>query len=115
LWGRRTRRKGKGGRVQQQGIVVVTIRRIQRTMGATQGEEEEEMDVFARYGASRPTDVPLRDDLLPSSSESTNTVPLSSIVIYVDPMDGTREFVEGRLGNVQCLIGITVDVVSWSY
>merc|ERR1711862_624883 len=25
---------------------------------------------------------------------------------YVDPLDGTREFVEGRLENVACLIGI---------
>jgi 3'-phosphoadenosine 5'-phosphosulfate (PAPS) 3'-phosphatase len=31
---------------------------------------------------------------------------LDEIVCYVDPLDGTREFVEGRLSNVQCLIGL---------
>jgi len=30
-----------------------------------------------------------------------------SPIFYQQPMDGTREFVEGRLNNVQCLIGIT--------
>ncbi len=30
---------------------------------------------------------------------------LDDIVVYVDPLDGTREFVEGRLDNVQCLVG----------
>jgi len=30
---------------------------------------------------------------------------LSQLVLFVDPLDGTREFVEGRLDNVQCLIG----------
>mmetsp|Transcript_12214 Transcript_12214/g.17823 ORF Transcript_12214/g.17823 Transcript_12214/m.17823 type:complete len:349 (+) Transcript_12214:329-1375(+) len=30
---------------------------------------------------------------------------LTEVIVYVDPLDGTREFVEGRLENVQCLIG----------
>ncbi|KAL7491265.1 hypothetical protein ACHAWT_000664, partial [Skeletonema menzelii] len=30
---------------------------------------------------------------------------LNHLVLYVDPLDGTREFVEGRFDNVQCLIG----------
>ena len=30
---------------------------------------------------------------------------MKHLVLYVDPLDGTREFVEGRLDNVQCLIG----------
>lgn len=33
-------------------------------------------------------------------------LPLDEITIFVDPLDGTREFVEGRLQNVACLIGI---------
>ena len=41
---------------------------------------------------------------IPSDLQS---LPLSSIQIFVDPVDGTREFVEGRLQNVQTLIGIT--------
>ena len=33
-------------------------------------------------------------------------VPLEEITIFVDPLDGTREFVEGRVENVACLVGI---------
>lgn len=31
---------------------------------------------------------------------------LRDVVVFVDPVDGTREFVEGRLEAVQCLIGV---------
>ena len=40
-----------------------------------------------------------------TSATATTTTP--EIIIFIDPMDGTREFVEGRIQNVQCLIGIT--------
>jgi 3'-phosphoadenosine 5'-phosphosulfate (PAPS) 3'-phosphatase len=33
-------------------------------------------------------------------------IPIEELAIFVDPLDGTREFVEGRLQNVACLIGI---------
>ena len=33
-------------------------------------------------------------------------VPLDEITVFIDPLDGTREFVEGRLWNVSCLVGI---------
>lgn len=33
----------------------------------------------------------------------------SRITIFVDPLDGTREFVEGRLDNCQVLVGIAID------
>ena len=33
---------------------------------------------------------------------------MDAVTIYVDPLDGTREFVEGRLTNVQSLVGIAV-------
>jgi 3'-phosphoadenosine 5'-phosphosulfate (PAPS) 3'-phosphatase len=36
------------------------------------------------------------------------TVPANDIVIFIDPVDGTREFVEGRLDAVQNLIGISI-------
>ena len=32
---------------------------------------------------------------------------LSDVIVFVDPVDGTREFVEGRLGACQNLIGIS--------
>ena len=34
--------------------------------------------------------------------------PLEAITVFVDPLDGTREFVEGRVHNVQTLVGIAV-------
>ena len=30
------------------------------------------------------------------------------MIVFVDPLDGTREFVEGRVWNVQVLVGIAV-------
>ena len=32
---------------------------------------------------------------------------MNVLTVFVDPLDGTREFVEGRLPNVQSLIGVT--------
>ena len=34
---------------------------------------------------------------------------MEDVCVFVDPVDGTREFVEGRLENCQCLIGISVN------
>lgn len=36
-------------------------------------------------------------------------VPLSSVTVYVDPLDGTYEYKEGRYEMVTTLIGIAVD------
>jgi len=54
----------------------------------------------------------LRTDLLDHLT-NTNTynidddkIPMDELTIFVDPLDGTREFVEGRIENVACLIGI---------
>jgi 3'-phosphoadenosine 5'-phosphosulfate (PAPS) 3'-phosphatase len=46
------------------------------------------------------------DKNLLSVVENDELVPLDELTIFVDPLDGTREFVEGRLQNVACLIGI---------
>ena len=37
-----------------------------------------------------------------------STVPFSDITVFVDPLDGSREFVEGRVSNCQCLIGVSL-------
>ena len=47
----------------------------------------------------------LRNDLLADLAQDED-IPLEELAIFVDPLDGTREFVEGRLSNVACLIGI---------
>lgn len=35
-------------------------------------------------------------------------VPVGDVTVFVDPLDGTRELVEGRLENVRCLVGVAV-------
>ena len=40
--------------------------------------------------------------------QAEDVVALEDVCVFVDPVDGTREFVEGRLENCQCLVGISV-------
>ena len=67
-------------------------------------EDEHEHD----GGAAGKTRDALRADLIradtPDASEWNE--PMDALTVFVDPVDGTREFVEGRLGAVQCLIGV---------
>ena len=52
-------------------------------------------------------EMPANDD---DDDRTTNTgIAAERITVYVDPLDGTREFVEGRLENCQVLIGICID------
>ena len=78
------------------------------------GEEDESVEVDIEYQRK------LRNDLLnghewtvPTTTSSSihNELPpkeleMDQVTVYVDPLDGTREFVEGRLDNVQSLIGV---------
>lgn len=41
------------------------------------------------------------------SSDEEDKVPIDELTVFIDPLDGTREFVEKRIENVGCLIGIT--------
>ena len=85
--------------------------------GATNDQEDSDEAVFKKYNIPLPKDTPIDHDLCSTdhSSSSTSTVnhdddimvSVSDLTLYIDPMDGTREFVENRLQNVQCLIGIT--------
>jgi 3'-phosphoadenosine 5'-phosphosulfate (PAPS) 3'-phosphatase len=52
---------------------------------------------------------PLRMDLLEDDIGETEALDPSRVTIFVDPLDGTREFVEGRLAHCQVLIGIAMD------
>jgi 3'-phosphoadenosine 5'-phosphosulfate (PAPS) 3'-phosphatase len=38
--------------------------------------------------------------------DDDDEIPIEELALFVDPLDGTREFVEGRLQNVACLVGI---------
>ena len=48
-------------------------------------------------------------DILSADPFSFNA---SNAELFVDPLDGTRDFLENRLPNVTCLIGLTLDKVS---
>ena len=65
------------------------------------GEEDE-----AALDEDHELDKPLDDSLW--DWECTTSVDLSKARVFVDPLDGTREFVEGRLDAVQCLVGVAV-------
>lgn len=53
-----------------------------------------------------PPETLLRTNLLQGIFPKTILVPVEELTLFVDPLDGTREFVEGRLQNVGCLIGV---------
>jgi 3'-phosphoadenosine 5'-phosphosulfate (PAPS) 3'-phosphatase len=72
---------------------------------------------FDKYNTPRPDLEPIQRNLL-HASDSTQVLDSScesscskrnELIIFIDPMDGTREFVENRIENVQCLIGITLN------
>lgn len=75
------------------------------------GEEDESVVVDGNS-----SNVELRQDLdlqfFHACTEGAAQLPipdeleLKDVVVYVDPLDGTREFVEGRFDNVQSLIGL---------
>ena len=81
---------------------------------AVVGEEDENEDAAPsspKKGANLRLD--LIDDVLSSSGAvgealGAMEVDASDVTIFVDPVDGTREFVEQRLHAVQCLIGVAV-------
>ena len=67
-------------------------------------------DLFKRYNVPTPKDLSIRNNLCTSQGSQNNDdvmLSMNDLTLYIDPMDGTREFVEQRLHNVQCLIGIT--------
>ena len=51
---------------------------------------------------------PLPKDLFDDDIGETADIDASEITVFVDPLDGTREFVEGRLSNCQVLVGIAI-------
>jgi len=68
---------------------------------------------FDNYNCPRPDVEPIKKDMFNEEQNDTSHkvrgVKGDEIIIFIDPMDGTREFVEGRIQNVQCLIGITIN------
>ncbi len=67
------------------------------------GEEDEEEDIQCNV-EGLALDISLLTKL--NDKLTNEEIPIEEIVLFVDPLDGTREFVEGRLHNVACLIGV---------
>eukprot|EP00984_Skeletonema_dohrnii_P014406 scaffold6042_cov148-Skeletonema_dohrnii-CCMP3373.AAC.3 len=72
------------------------------------GEEDDDEDL-AKTLAEMTFEPPLDRDLFVDEIGETADIDASKITIFVDPLDGTREFVEGRLENCQVLVGIAID------
>lgn len=69
--------------------------------------EEDDSEASKVGSAPAPEPRPLQSDLCQELLD-LEPVGLDEICIFVDPLDGTREFVEGRLSRVQSLVGIAV-------
>ena len=73
------------------------------------GEEDAEEGDGAPSLPRTKNDTPLRTDFLEDDIGETEELDPNDVTIFVDPLDGTREFVEGRLENCQVLVGIAID------
>ena len=69
------------------------------------GEEDEEEVTTALAGLDFE---PLKRDMFDDDIGETTEIDASEITVFVDPLDGTREFVEGRLDNCQVLVGVAI-------
>jgi len=88
-------------------------RAIIGSLRAEWGEEltivgEEDSGDFEELLAGMTFD-PLDRDRFEDDIGETEGIDSSRIKLFVDPLDGTREFVEGRLENCQVLVGIAID------
>jgi 3'(2'), 5'-bisphosphate nucleotidase len=68
------------------------------------GEEDDDEELVRLMESS--TFEPLDKSLFEEDIGETPELDASEVIVYVDPLDGTREFVEGRIENCQALVGI---------
>lgn len=69
---------------------------------------EEDLDLQDVNNEEEGETIPLRKDLLEDDIGETDELDPNDVTVFVDPLDGTREFVEGRLENCQVLVGIAI-------
>jgi 3'-phosphoadenosine 5'-phosphosulfate (PAPS) 3'-phosphatase len=70
------------------------------------GEEDDDDELSAAIENTKFE--PLKRDMFDDDIGETAEIDASEISVFVDPLDGTREFVEGRVANCQSLIGISI-------
>ena len=88
--------------LQAQALIISGLRSRYGTSLAVIGKEAStEAQVSTELGLIEPLDIDL---VLPP--QWMIPVAVGDLCVFVHPVDGTREFVEGRLGAVQCLIGV---------
>ena len=76
------------------------------------GEEDENTDEEAilAFIRDKENNKPLKKDRFDDElGQDTPDLNPASITVFIDPLDGTREFVEERLENCQVLVGIAID------
>ena len=75
------------------------------------GEEEDDNSVMDNSATAIDTRLHpfMSSNCLDLVKEKDMKVKSSDIVVYIDPLDGTHEYVEGRVEHVQTLIGIAVN------
>ena len=73
-----------------------------RIVGEEDGAEPQDKPM------SSPPEGRVTRTRLDGLGEEEILVHLSEVTVLVDPVDGTRELVEGRLGSVQTLVGVAV-------
>ena len=97
--------------VSSQKVILACLRNVWgedlRIIGEEDSDEEEtqavaDAELFQKYNIPNLSEEHVKADILcdridgkDGSWKETN-VPLSDVTLYIDPMDGTREFVEGR-------------------
>mmetsp|Transcript_46563 Transcript_46563/g.68808 ORF Transcript_46563/g.68808 Transcript_46563/m.68808 type:complete len:356 (+) Transcript_46563:99-1166(+) len=73
------------------------------------GEEDDDHNISASTFLNDVDFKSLCTDIFDDDIGETEDIDASKVTIFVDPLDGTREFVEGRLANCQVLVGIAIE------
>uniref|UniRef100_A0A7S3NJS9 3'(2'),5'-bisphosphate nucleotidase n=1 Tax=Aureoumbra lagunensis TaxID=44058 RepID=A0A7S3NJS9_9STRA len=82
-----------------QKVMVNSLRNTFPGLSIVAEEEEQDEDITCQ--------IELKRDLFHGDDEIG--IDISRYTVVIDPLDGTREFVEGRLHNVRILLGIVID------
>jgi len=98
-----------------QTLIFGTLRRIWPKLGLVGEEDEakcggadvEELLEFAKTAPLRCADASERAKMTVTIPENVRHVPVEELCVYVDPLDGTREYTHGSDEPVMVLIGIT--------
>lgn len=96
--------------IRAQRVIVNELKRKFPTVAIVGEEEDDNSVVDTGFGGVDTNFHPfISTNCLDLVKEKNIKVKSDSIVLYIDPLDGTHEYVEGRVEHVQTLIGIAVN------